>query len=43
METYCISCKKYPANENLSARNPKQNRLMLLQTVLSVTRKNQLL
>ena len=30
METYCISCKKYPANENLSARKPKQNRLMLL-------------
>ena len=30
METYCISRKKYTANENSSARKPKQNRLMLL-------------
>ena len=30
METYCVSCKKYTANENLSVRKSKQNRLMLL-------------
>ena len=30
METYCVSCKKYTANENSSVRKTKQNRLMLL-------------
>ena len=30
METYCISCKKYTANENSGVRKTKQNRLMLL-------------
>ena len=30
METYCVSCTKNTANENLSARRSKQNRLMLL-------------
>ena len=30
METYCISCKEYTANENSSARKTKQTRLMLL-------------
>ena len=30
METYCVSCKKNTANEKLSARKTKQNRLMLL-------------
>ena len=30
METYCISCKKYNANENSRVRKTKQNRLMLL-------------
>ena len=30
METYCVSCKKYNANENSSARKTKQNRLMFL-------------
>ena len=29
METYCISCKKYTANENSNVRKTKQNRLML--------------
>ena len=30
METYCVSCKKYTANENSSVRKTKQNRLMFL-------------
>ena len=30
METYCVSCKKYTANEIPSVRKTKQNRLMLL-------------
>ena len=30
MEMYCVSCKKYPPNENSSVRKTKQNRLMLL-------------
>ena len=30
METYCVSCKKYTANENSSVRKTKQNKLMLL-------------
>ena len=30
MKTYCVSCKKYTANENSSVRRTKQNRLMLL-------------
>ena len=30
METYCVSCKKYTANKNLSVRKSKQNRLKLL-------------
>ena len=30
METYCVICKKYTANENSNARKTKQNRLMLL-------------
>ena len=29
METYCVSCKKYTANENSTVRKTKQNRLML--------------
>ena len=29
METYCVSCKKYTANENSSFRKTKQNGLML--------------
>ena len=30
METYCVSCKKNTANENLSVRNTKQDRSMIL-------------
>ena len=30
METYCVSSKKYTANENSSVRKTKQYRLMLL-------------
>ena len=30
METYCVSCKKNTANENLSVRKTKQIRLMIL-------------
>ena len=30
METYCVSCKQYTANENSSVKKAKQNRLMLL-------------
>ena len=30
MELYCVSCKKYTANENSSVRKTKQNKLMLL-------------
>ena len=30
METYCVSCKKYTANENANVRNTKQNKLMFL-------------
>ena len=30
METYCVSCKKYTANENPSVKKAKQNRLMFL-------------
>ena len=29
MEKYCVSCKKYTANEYSSVRKTKQNRLML--------------
>ena len=29
METYCVICKKYIANENLSVIKTKQNRLVL--------------
>ena len=29
METYCVSWKKYIANENSSVRKTKENRLML--------------
>ena len=30
MKTFCVSCKKNTASENLSARKAKQNRLILL-------------
>ena len=27
METYCVSCKKYTANENLSVKKKKKKKL----------------
>ena len=39
METYCISCKKNTANENLSVRKSKQNRLMLLSNCAVCSKK----
>ena len=30
METYCVSCKKYAANENSNVIKTKQNRLIPL-------------
>ena len=30
METYCVSCKKYTANENSNVGETKQTRLKLL-------------
>ena len=30
MDMYCISCKKYTANQNSNVRKTKQNRSMLL-------------
>ena len=30
MKSYCVSCKKYTANEYSSVRKTKQNRLILL-------------
>ena len=30
IQIYCVSCKKYTANENPSVRKTKQNRLILL-------------
>ena len=30
METYCVTCKKYNANENSIVRKTKQKRLMPL-------------
>ena len=43
METYCVSCKKYTANENSSVRRTKQNRLMLLSNRAICGKKNRLL
>ena len=39
METYCVSCKKYTANENSSPRKTKQNRLMLLSNCVVCRKK----
>ena len=39
METYCVSCKKYTANENSSVRKTKQNRLMLLSNCTVCSKK----
>ena len=40
METYCVSCKKYAANKNSSARKTKQNRLMILSNCAVCGKKN---
>ena len=40
METYCLSCKKYAANENASVRKTKQNRLMVLSNYTFCGKKN---
>ena len=40
METYCVSCKKYTANENSSVRKTKHNRLMLLSNCAICGKKN---
>ena len=34
MEMYCVSCKKYTANENSGVTKTKQNRLTLLSSKL---------
>ena len=39
MEWYCVTCKKYTANEFSNARKTKQNRCSY-QYVLFVARKN---
>ena len=43
METYCVNCKKYTANENSSVRKIRQNRLLLLSNCAVCGKKNQLL
>ena len=40
---YCVSFKKYIANENSSVRKAKQNRLMLLSNCAGCDTKKQLL
>ena len=40
METYFVSCKKNTANENLSVRETKRNRLMLLSNCAICGKKN---
>ena len=39
METYCVSCKKYTANENSNVRKTKQKRLMLLSNCAACGKK----
>ena len=43
METYCVSFRKNTANENLSVRKTKQNRLMLLSNCAFCGKRNQVL
>ena len=40
MKTYCVSGKKYTANENSSFRKTKQNRLMILSNCGVCGKKN---
>ena len=39
MKTYCVSCKKYTANENSRVQKTKQNRLMLLSNCAACGKK----
>ena len=39
MEAYCVSCKKYTANEYSNVRKTKQNRLMLLSNFANCGKK----
>ena len=43
METYCVSGKKYTANENSNVRKTKQKRLILLSNCAACGKKNRLL
>ena len=43
IETYCVSCKKYTANRNLSLKKTKQNRLLLLSNCTVCGKKNKFL
>ena len=43
VETYCVNCKRYTDNENLSVKKTKQNRLMLLSNCAICGKKNHLL
>ena len=43
METYCISCKKYTANENSSVKKIEQHRAMLLSNCCVCGKKKKLL
>ena len=40
METYCVSCKKYTANENSNDRKTKQNGLILSSNCTICDKKN---
>ena len=39
MDTYCVSCKKYTANENRSVPKTKQNMLMNLSNCAACGKK----
>ena len=39
METFCVSCKKYIANENSNVRQTKQNKLMFLSNCAVCSKK----
>ena len=39
METFCISCKKYAANENSTVRKTKQNRLIFVSNCAVYSKK----
>ena len=43
METYCVSCKKYTANNNSCVKKTKQNRSMLLPNCAICDKKKSIL